>query len=305
MLELSKYDEIYYRFLNIPAGDLRLSVTNACNMMCEYCHNEGQHNDQVLMCLSIDKIRYIVENAKRYGLKKVRITGGDPLTHPEIFQICTMIKNELGIDNLGINTNGYESELLIKLCQEKLLKQVVIGMDYFDNDVSKKSPIGPSSTQIKQLILTLKKMNMNVQVAVVYSDNDNDIISMIEWGLNNQILIKVLEEENYYSPLFNPSKFDDFLLLVKNKFNLRLGLTADLRETFLYNKCGKILFFQSHCNRNECNLCRNMHLRVDAEGKAKVCMFREESFDLTSKEFDFNIKKAITNLGTPPGREIV
>ena len=303
-MELNKYDEVYYRFLNIPSGDLRISITNDCNMMCEYCHNEGQQG-QNKKYLSVDKIRYIVQNAKKYGLTKVRITGGDPLVHPDIYQICNMIKNELHINNLGLNTNGFESKILIKLCQDGLFQQVVVGMDYFDNKVSKKSPIGPSSIEIRELILYLKKIGINVQVAVVYSDNEDDIYSLIEWGLDNHILIKVLEEENYYNMSFNPQKFDNFLIFIKKEFNLKMGITADLLETYLYDHRGKILFFQSHCNRNECNVCRNMHLRIDAEGKAKICMFRDDRFDLTTKDFDINMKKAITYMGIPPTNKII
>ena len=48
------YDEIYYRFLNIPSGDLRISITNACNMKCVYCHNEGQNEGGEF--LSVEKI---------------------------------------------------------------------------------------------------------------------------------------------------------------------------------------------------------------------------------------------------------
>lgn len=304
ILALNNYNEVYFRFLNIPAGDLRISITNACNMTCEYCHNEGQSGPGAKY-LSIDKIRYIVQNAKKYGLTKVRITGGDPLVHPNIYDICYMIKNELGISNLGINTNGFERDILIQLCQSSLLRQVVIGMDYFDNAVSKKSPIGPSSAEIKELVLSLKQMGVNVQIAVVYSDNEEDICKLIAWGLDNHILIKVLEEENYYNLAFNPKRFESLLQLIKQKFNLSLGLTADLHEAYLYDYRGKILFFQSHCNRNECNLCRNMHLRINAEGKAKICLFRDDSYDLIAEDFDLNMKKAITYMGTPPNQEIL
>lgn len=304
MLEFNKYDEVYYRFLNIPAGDLRISITNACNMMCDYCHNEGQ-GEQSAVYLSTEKIRYIVTNAKKYGLTKVRITGGDPLVHPDIYEICYMIKHDLGIDNLGINTNGVEKDVLIKLCQSNLLHQVVIGMDYFDKPVSKKSPIGCSSFEIKELVIMLKQMGVNVQVATVYSDNEEDIYNLIEWGLKNHVLIKVLEEENYYNPSFTTTHFDNLIQIIKQKFNLRVGLTADLNEIYLFNNEGKILFFQSHCNRNECNLCRNMHLRVNAEGNAIICLFRNERFNLVGDDFDINIKKAITNMGTPPNMEII
>ena len=88
-MDLNSFDEIYYRFLNIPAGDLRISITNACNMKCIYCHNEGQQNERVNF-LTVDEIKFIVINAQKYGLMKVRLTGGDPLIHPQIHEICRM-----------------------------------------------------------------------------------------------------------------------------------------------------------------------------------------------------------------------
>lgn len=298
-MDLNNFNEIYYRFLNIPAGDLRISITNVCNMKCIYCHNEGQQNKRINF-LSVDKIKFIVINAKKYGLMKVRLTGGDPLVHPQIHEICRMLKNDLRIKNLGINTNGFRGDLLIKLCQDNLLNQVVIGMDYFDGSVSKKSPIGPSSEEIKELILQLKNMNMNIQIAIVYSDNENDVFKFVEWALQNHILLKILEEENYYSEMFDSEEYDTLILKIKNKFGLNMGLTADLREIYLFNNQGKILFFQSHCNRGECQLCRNMHLRVNAQGMAKTCMFRSETYDLTHENFDFNMKRALANLGISP-----
>ena len=304
MMELHEYDEIYYRFLNIPAGDLRISITNECNMMCEYCHNEGQ-NRYAKHYLSAEKIRHIIHNAKKYGLSKVRITGGEPLIHPDIHQICYMISKELCINNLGINTNGFACDELINLCKEGFLQQVVIGMDYFDGKVSKKSPIGPSSSEIKELILFLKQLGVNVQVAVVYSNNENDVFRFVEWGAKNHVLIKVLEEEDYNNPNFVPQKFDDLIMSVQNLYKLKTGLTADLRETYLYDQNSKVLFFQSHCNRKECAVCRNMHLRINAEGKARICLFREDAFDLTTGDFDLNIRKAITNMGTPPSQSII
>lgn len=304
MLDLNNFDEIYYRFLNIPAGDLRISITNACNMKCIYCHNEGQQNECVNF-LSIDKIKFIVTNAQKYGLTKLRLTGGDPLVHPQIYEICRTLKNDLHIKNLGINTNGFQSDLLIKLCQDNLLNQVVIGMDYFDGPVSKKSPVGPSSEAIKELVLKLKRMNINVQVAIVYLDNENDIFKFIKWALNNNVLLKILEEENYYSETFDAEKYDMLILTIKDKFGLKIGLTADLKEIYLFNNQGKILFFQSHCNRGECQLCRNMHLRVNAKGMAKTCMFRSEIYDLTQEDFDFNMKRALANLGISPHGTVV
>ena len=75
-----------YRMLNIPSGDLRISVTNGCNMRCTYCHNEGQTETEVKY-LSVNEVKTIVCNAMKFGLHKVRITGGEPLIHPNIEEI--------------------------------------------------------------------------------------------------------------------------------------------------------------------------------------------------------------------------
>ena len=149
MINKNNIAESYYRFLNIPSGDLRISITNACNMNCVYCHNEGQSKES-LYFLSLENIKDIVEKTKRYGLTKVRLTGGDPLVHPDILSICRMLKKDLKINNLGLNTNGYRACMLEEICDEQLLDQVVIGMDFFDSNVSKNSLIGPSSKEIKK-----------------------------------------------------------------------------------------------------------------------------------------------------------
>lgn len=304
MINKNNIAESYYRFLNIPSGDLRISITNACNMNCVYCHNEGQ-SEESLYFLSLENIKDIVEKTKRYGLTKVRLTGGDPLVHPDILSICRMLKKDLKINNLGLNTNGYRACMLEEICDEQLLDQVVIGMDFFDSNVSKNSLIGPSSKEIKKEILNLKNKGINVQIATVFTGNINEIFLFVEWALNNGILLKIIEVEKYDNDKFEPGKFDKLIEEVRDKFRLKIGITADLREIYLYCDQGKVLFFQSHCNRGECHLCRNMHLRINAQGKAKPCMFRKEAYDLLNGEFDLNIRKAIANLGISPDKNIV
>ena len=64
-----------YSHQNLPSGYLRVSINDVCNMNCSYCHNEGQVGINARH-MTIDQLRYIVTNALRYGLIKVRLTGG-------------------------------------------------------------------------------------------------------------------------------------------------------------------------------------------------------------------------------------
>lgn len=298
-----KIEEKYYRKLNLPSGDLRISITNGCNMKCSYCHNEGQNEFEKIKYMNIDTFKYIIKNAKKYGLNKIRITGGEPLIHPNIEEICEFVKEE-GIDNFGINTNGYLSDKLIELCKKEYFKQVVIGLDFFEGKVSKLSPVGKSSNDIKDLIIKLKSIGVNVQIACVYNyNNAEDIYKFVEWCLANKILLKVLEISDRYNDNFNPELFDNFIDKIKNRFDLHAGVTVDLNEYYLYDdNHNKILFFQSHCNRNECSICKNMHMRIGVNGKAKPCIYNSKAeFDLINSDFDENMKKAIINLGNSSG----
>lgn len=298
-------EEKEYRMLNLPSGDLRISVTNGCNMRCTYCHNEGQDGVGVIF-LSVDRVRKIVSNTMKYGLKKIRITGGEPLIHPDIEKILLMIRNEFNFGNVGLNTNGILGEKLLSICDQKLVNRVVVGMDYFDKPISKKSDVGISSREIRNSILELRKMGIQVEIAIVFDNNLKDIFSLVQWGLDNQIVIKIIEKIDYWDQSFLKEDFDQLLFELKKEYSLKLGITADLQEFYLSNGISKIKFFQSHCNRKECEICTRLHMRVTCDGMAKPCINREDTmFPLLEGNFDQNMRMAIANLGNGPGNVII
>jgi len=298
-------EEKEYRMLNLPSGDLRLSVTNGCNMKCVYCHNEGQ-DGKITQFLSIDDIRKIVVGAMKFGLTKVRITGGEPLIHPDIENILVMFRDEMKFYNVGLNTNGVLGNKLISICEKKLVNRIVIGMDYFDAPISKKSTVGVSSQNIKNTVLKVKGTGTPVEIATVFDNNLKEIISFVRWGLENQIIIKVIERTDYWDQNFSPEEFDRLIIKLKQLFSLKLGITADLQEYYLTNGVSKIKFFQSHCNRRECEICKRLHMRVTSNGMTKPCINRDDTmFPLLDGDFDSNMKMAIANLGNNPGKAVI
>ena len=162
--------------MELAKNELRISITAACNMKCVYCHNEG--NTKMAM-LTKEQIREIVEASKDFGLKKIRITGGEPLVSPYVEEICQMLTEEYGI-SVEMNTNGIEIEKLLRMIKKGWLKKVVIGMDYFDKEVSKNSPVGKSSAIIKN--------NKNSIVMDMITDTiENDIASNLTEIKNTSI----------------------------------------------------------------------------------------------------------------------
>ena len=294
--------KLHYRGINVPAGDIRISIVANCNMRCVYCHNEGQ-GDFAVRRLSCDQIRTIVEGALAYGVNKVRLTGGEPLLHPDIVGICTMLKEELHIRSVGVNTNGTRLPVLLGLHEKRLLDQIVVGVDHFDGAISKQSPIGLSSAAVRSNVRALRDAEANVQIAMVFDGDVENATRMVRWCLDHDVLLKILEESGDDVAEDTTAEFRSLFSHVIETFGLQIGMTADLGEMFGASEDGRtrVLFFHSHCRVRECGECANMHLRVTAEGRARPCLLRSDTeFDLLHGDFDGNFRRAVHNLGVPP-----
>lgn len=252
----------------LPKNEFRISIISSCNMRCVYCHNEG--NKSVKM-LSIKDIKKIMDNAYDLGMTSVRITGGEPLIHPEIFDICKMLSEKYKL-KVGINTNCVEFEKLLYMVSEGWIDRVIVGLDYYDGPVSKQSPIGKSSKEILNNILTLKEANCDVSISTVYNNDYNNIYNLVNWCQTNLIRLKIIEiikNEIHESSDKNYIKMRDNI--IKDfKFDVKID---ELEEYNCYKGDKKIVsFFPSLCRLRRCDLCKKIHLRITSNGYIKQCI---------------------------------
>lgn len=178
---------IKYSHQNIPSGYLHISINDTCNMKCSYCHNEGQIGVNGRQ-ITVAQLRYIAQRALAYGLIKVRLTGGEPLLHPDCHTMLRMLKRELAIPTIGFNTNGSLINRLLPMVAEKLIDDLVIGLDYLDGEVSKDSPVGVSSGRILKNLIQLKEHSQNVSIACVYDDNYERLERLAAWCIDHGIV---------------------------------------------------------------------------------------------------------------------
>ena len=111
---------------------LRVSITDLCNLRCRYCMPDGicqkRHED----ILSFEEIEEIVAAAAQLGVKKVRVTGGEPLVRCGCVELCRMIASVPGIEEVDLTTNG---TLLGKYARELKaagVRRVNISIDSLD-----------------------------------------------------------------------------------------------------------------------------------------------------------------------------
>jgi len=294
-------EAINYSHQNIPSGYLRISITEACNMRCSYCHNEGQTSVSPKQ-MTLAELRYIVTNALRYGLTKVRLTGGEPLLHRDCRAMLTFLKRELGIPTVGFNTNAVLMDRLLPLVSDGLLDDLVIGVDYLDGAVSKDSPSGLSSETILHNILLLKDVGQKVSIACVYDGNYESVERLATWCLEHEVVLKILQLTDARIETEIDPDFISMAKRIVDRFGLKVGIIATFAEYYaMVNGMPAIYFFQSHCRLRECVICGKIHIRVTAAGFIKSCIQGGVEYPLLTGHFDDSMLKVIAHLGCAPG----
>jgi len=93
-----------YLTRNLPKGGIRISITANCNMNCHYCHNEGQPKG-LSTDMEFSQFKNILDTALSCGVKRITITGGEPMINKEFDEIVRYCST-IGLDEIGICTNG-------------------------------------------------------------------------------------------------------------------------------------------------------------------------------------------------------
>ena len=109
---------------------LRISITDKCNLRCQYCMPEDgvnllKHED----IISFEEIAKVVETSAKYGIDKIRITGGEPLVRRGITDLIRMIASVDGIKDLAMTTNGFLLEKYIEQLHDAGLRRLTVSLD--------------------------------------------------------------------------------------------------------------------------------------------------------------------------------
>ena len=112
---------------------LRISVTDKCNLRCRYCMpEEGVCKKNHTDMLTEDEIILAVEAAASLGIRKIRITGGEPLVKKNIVSICRRVAAVEGIEEVCLTTNGILLPQLGQALKEAGVKRINLSLDTLD-----------------------------------------------------------------------------------------------------------------------------------------------------------------------------
>ncbi|RMF89061.1 MAG: GTP 3',8-cyclase MoaA [Methanobacteriota archaeon] len=264
-----------------PLKSLRISVTSRCNLSCVYCHQEGVEKARSEM--TPEEIQRIVEVAAGQGVKKVKITGGEPIIRRDIVEIVQGIADVKGIGEVSMTTNATLLADKSQALREAGLRRVNVSLDTLDPRIFREITKGGELDRVIEGIraavdagLSPVKLNMVVMKGI----NTDRIKEMIGFASENNAILQLIGlMENEYSREFYSEYAQDLERIVRE---LEEEANEVLVRKFMQNRTRYILdegevevVFPMH-NTEFCAHCTRM--RITADGRFKPCLMRTDNY---------------------------
>jgi cyclic pyranopterin phosphate synthase len=267
---------------------VRLSVTDRCDFRCVYCMSEKMTflpRDQVL---SLEEIYCIAQAFVKLGVKRLRLTGGEPLIRSNIMSLVENIGALPGLDELLITTNGSQLEALAQPLKKAGVTRINISLDSLQPDMFRQMTRTGDLAQVQRGIdaaVAAGFKSLRLNAVILKGRNDHEILDLLEYAMQLGINIAYIEE----MPLGEVSDHDRSETTVSNDdvrkvIESRYPLTPVVMKTAgpsryyrLDNSPTKVGFI-SPVSHNFCDTCNRV--RVTVEGRLLLCLGNEHSMDL-------------------------
>ena len=170
-----------------PMRDLRISVTDRCNFRCTYCMPAEVYGERYTFLpkasiLTYEEIARVAGVFTRLGVRKIRLTGGEPLVREGLETLVAMLARIDGIDDLAMTTNGYLLKDKAQTLKEAGLQRVTVSLDSLDDEVfGKMNGRGFSVERVLQGIQAAEAANLRpikIDVVVQRGVNDGGIVDL-------------------------------------------------------------------------------------------------------------------------------
>lgn len=268
---------------------LRVSVVDSCNLRCFYCRpGEGCKPREVREQLSRQQIVRAVAAGAAAGIRKVRLTGGEPLMRRDITELVRDIAAISGIDDISLTTNGTLLAGLAGPLADAGLKRVNISLDSLDRNNFAEITCGGKLQATLDGIdaafaagLTPVKLNM----VVMKGQNDHEIENFARLTLERDLNVRFIEympmlgQEDNWRKHYLPS--EEIMARCSKVAPMEALPDEDLTgpaKGYRYQGAVGRLGFITPVSQHFCAQCNR--LRLTSDGKLKPCLFSGEEIDL-------------------------
>lgn len=176
---------------------LRISVTDRCNLRCVYClPTEGVQWQARENQLSAEEIAHITASMAQAGVRRVRLTGGEPLVRPDIIEIVARLASIPGLEEISLTTNAMLLEKLARPLAEAGLKRVNISLDTLEDDKFKRITRGGSIDRLWRGIAAAEQAGLTplkLNTVVVNGLNAEELSGLARLTIENPWHVRFIE----------------------------------------------------------------------------------------------------------------
>ena len=263
---------------------LRLSVTDNCNMRCQYCMPaEGVAFSPSRELLTWEEMFLLASAFIELGINKIRITGGEPFVRKGLMDFLHKLAGVDGLQEISITTNATLIGEHIAALKKLNILNINVSMDSLDkerfNAITRRDYFDVVLKNVHQLLQN--GFNVKINCVVMGGQNTEDIIPFINFANDNNVDVRFLEEMpfNGHSKGFDGLEWDHLkiMALIRTQFPAihRLpSVASSTSENYtIENRRGSFGIIPSF-SRTFCGTCNR--IRVSARGELQTCLYTNE-----------------------------
>ena len=270
-------------------NNMRISVTDRCNIRCTYCMPETVQFLPKKELLSFEEIDRIVRVATTLGIDKIRLTGGEPLVRRDLPVLVEKLAGVPGIKDVGLTTNGILLAPVAEALYRAGLRRINVSLDTMDAGRFERLTRRPGFEKVIEGILAAKAAGFDpvkVNAVAIKGETDEDVVPLARFAREHGLELRFIE----YMPLDAGNAWERGKVLLAREILEVLGREVgplspapdqDPRAPAVdydYDDGGGRVGLIASVSRPFCGSCNR--IRLTADGKFRNCLFALDETDL-------------------------
>lgn len=268
---------------------MRISVTDVCNIRCQYCMPDGPvqflPNNQLL---SYQQIAQIAAVCSELGIEKYRITGGEPLARPNLHELFESLAKIPGIKDVALTTNGMMLKDQVAALVAAGLRRVNISLDTLQEETFQKLSRRSGLSRVLEGIeaaLDQPQLSVRLNALVLRDVNLNDVVELVLFANSRKVTMRFIE----FMPLDASRSWTQSRMVsgseLRQLLSDRVGPLTPVASnnpaqpsTDYQFADGSCVGFIDSVSSPFCSRCDR--LRLTADGKLRNCLFGKEEWNV-------------------------
>lgn len=273
--------------------DLRISVTDRCNFRCRYCMPREVFGKDFQFLpreylLDFEEIERIAKAFLELGVKKIRLTGGEPLLRRNITDLIKRLASLDGLEDIGLTTNGLLLGRMAPELKEAGLRRVNVSLDALDEETF--MAINDSKISSHSIIASIDKavaagLNVKVNMVVKKGMNDHEVLPMAEFFKERGITLRYIE----FMDVGQTNGWDFKHVVTKKEIYQQIAANYELEpmdpayvgevaKRYRYKNTNTEVGFITSVSESFCSSCTRA--RIAADGHFYTCLFAGTGLNL-------------------------